>query len=241
MLNENGEELVKCERRYNNFYKFNLKLRKKYPYCLIPKLTEKHPITNLIYKDNNEEFYLNREIQLRFYLSYIIKHDILSNSKELHKFLNDAEFDENYFSQDDLPCSFSISSNITESMKNKVIGMFKGLFGGDKQDRKPSDDERKILTMESYYKNILEKYTEMKQNICTYLKSIDDISEEYRKLVHSYSYLRDNVNDDLDNSSKEQYKYFSSLSQSLYELSKDCVISQANLVENQLEVNISLI
>jgi hypothetical protein len=233
MIDDNGEEIVKCERRYNNFYKFNAKIRRKYPYCLVPKLTEKHPLSEMIYP--NEEFYMNREVQLRFYLSYISKHDELSQNKEFYKFLNDAEFDENYFSLDELPYTFSNSSKITESMKNKVYGFISGMFGKKDELRTISEEESNILKKEAYYKNILKNYVEAKQSVCTYLKCLKTSSEEYKNLAHISLYLKDNFNENIVDA-KEQFKQFGGLSNGLSILNKEYYQSQAGQIENRLEV-----
>jgi hypothetical protein len=233
MTDENGEEIIKCERRYNNFFLFNLKLRRRYPYCLIPKLTEKHPISEIIYP--NEDFYLNREIQLRFYLSYINKHDLLGKSKEFYKFLNDAEFDESYFSQEDLPYSFTSSVKLTESVKNKVYGFISGMFGKKDELRLPTEEEMMILKMEAHFKSFLKNYLAVKQSICAYLKEIKASGDNYKTLAHTSSYLKDNFNENVIEA-KEQFRYFSLLSQSLAVLNKEYHNSQANIIENRLEV-----
>jgi hypothetical protein len=238
VIDDNGEEIVKCERRYNNFFKFNGKIRRKYPYCLVPKLTEKHPLSEIIYP--NEEFYLNREIQLRFYLSYISKHEELSQTKEFYKFLHDAEFDDGYFSHDELPYTFSNSSKITESVKNKFMGFISGMFGKKDELRVVSEEESNISKKEVYYKEILKNYTEAKQNVCTFLRCLRTSSEDYRNLSNTCLYLKDNFNETIPDA-KEQFKQFAGLSHNLSMLNKDYYTLQACQIENRLEVTFLLL
>lgn len=89
-INMNEDKIIKSYRRFSNFDSFHKKLKEKYPYVIIPSLPEKNYATKIIHL--SEDFYENRLQELNFYINYIYKHDILKNSNEFLKFLNDTQF-----------------------------------------------------------------------------------------------------------------------------------------------------
>jgi hypothetical protein len=191
----NNEKKIKCYRRYDNFDKFNIKLRRKYPYVLIPNLTPKNPLIKIISPD--EDFYLNRTKGLNFFLNYIYKNDILSKSREFHKFTHDADFDEGFFNSkedENLIYYFPESSSISDTFKNKIYGVFSGIFGGQ-EERKLTDDEILLRRMETHYKGIANKYKEIKNSVVSYLKTIKSNADEYKSLSSSCFYMKDTLPD----------------------------------------------
>ncbi len=89
-INMNEEKIIKCYRRFSNFDSLHKKLKEKYPYVIIPSLPQKNYATKII--NLGEDFYENRLQELNFYINYIYKHEILKNSNEFMKFLNDTQF-----------------------------------------------------------------------------------------------------------------------------------------------------
>ena len=89
-IDDKNTKKIKCYRRFSNFDMLNLKLREKFPFVIIPSLPKKNYAVKII--NLTGEFYLNRGRELNFYLNYIFNHEILKNSNEFLKFLNDADF-----------------------------------------------------------------------------------------------------------------------------------------------------
>lgn len=89
-INSNEEKIIKCYRRFSNFDSLHKKLKEKYSYVIIPSLPQKNYATKII--NLGEDFYENRLQELNFYMNYIYKHEILKNSNEFVKFLNDTQF-----------------------------------------------------------------------------------------------------------------------------------------------------
>jgi hypothetical protein len=209
-------------------------MRRKYPFYLIPKLTGKHPISQLIYP--NEEFYRNRERQLNYYLCFISSHEFLKQTKEFYKFLNDAEFDENYFLQDESPYQFTNTLKITETMKNKIYGVFTGLFGKKEELRRISEDEVLIFKMENHYKGILKTYIELKDNMSTYFKGFISHSEEFKTLSQACFYLKDTFSADNQIETKNNFKNFHYICKNISTLNRMYHEQKAIDLENNLEV-----
>jgi hypothetical protein len=90
LMDEKNERKIKCYRRFSNFDSLNLKIREKYPYIILPSLPKKNYKVKLI--NVEEEFYESRTRYLRTYINYIFRHEVLKDSIEFNKFLNDAEF-----------------------------------------------------------------------------------------------------------------------------------------------------
>ena len=111
------------------------------------------------------EFYNKRRRQLNYFLNYLNTHHSLKESLELSKFINDPEFDENYYKKDENLFSFPESQKITDSFSNKIYGVFSNFtsyFKSDDYKLSPSESETLIKKMEVYYKNMLESFKEIK-------------------------------------------------------------------------------
>jgi hypothetical protein len=90
LIDEKEEKKIKCYRRYSYFDALNNRVREKYPYLIIPSLPKKNYKTKILTLE--EDFYSERKQRLKHYINYIFKHEILNNSLELNKFLNDPDF-----------------------------------------------------------------------------------------------------------------------------------------------------
>ena len=233
-INKLGDKEFKCLRRYDNFDKFNKKLKIKYPYVVIPKLTPKNPYIKIMTYD--EQFYNDRRLQLEFYLNFIYNQEIIKDTKEFFKFINDANFDENFFQkiEKNIP---NFSSSTSEKIKNKFFTVFNYL-GNNPKGRKLNDSEILIKKMSIHYKNIIKKYEEIKIAICDYINSIKNEEDNHKNLSDLLFYLKDsfeNVENSKENLTKKS-KYAKKISianKKNYKLSLK--------LKNKLEALISLI
>jgi hypothetical protein len=225
-------KIIKCYRRYDNFDKFNSKLRNKYPYLIIPKLTPKNPMAKILTPE--EDFYVNRERQLNFYLNFIFKNEFLSKTKEFIKFTNDSEFDEGFFNNnEDGQYFFPESIKISETLTNKILGVFSGIIGGG-SERKLADTEIKLRTMETHYKGILDKYKEIKINITNYLRTFKIKSQDYEQFSSTCVYMKDtlfNVPHSRDN-----FKRFKEICDYTSEINRNHYQHAAIKLENKFDV-----
>jgi len=94
LIDEKNEKKIKCYRRFSNFDSLNQKLKEKFPFLIIPFLPKKNYKVKILKVE--EQFYSNRTRRLKSYLNYIFRHEILANSVEFSKFLNDADFVKNH-------------------------------------------------------------------------------------------------------------------------------------------------
>jgi hypothetical protein len=234
-FDDQNEKNIKCYRRYDNFHKFHEKISRIYPFILIPKITPKNPLSKIISPE--EDFYINRRTQLELYLNYIAKNKILIKTKEFHKFINDAEFDDEFFSSnyDENAFLFPNSLKITDNLKNKIFSVFSGIFG-DRDGRKLSNEEITLARMETHYKGITEKYTEIKNNVISYLKSVKINRDCYTQLSNTFLYLKDSL-EDIPNA-KEKFKNYQEICISVSLVNEKNYINKSIEIENNFEVSL---
>jgi hypothetical protein len=228
------EEKIKCHRRYDNFDKFYNKLKKKYPYYLIPKLAPKNSLTKILSSD--DYFYENRKMQLNYFLNYLCNHDTISHSKDFTKFVNETEFDEEYFTNEenilnDFPFSLNISS---DNIKNKIFGVFSGIFGKNENLREISNEEILLKKMETHYKGLLEKYKGMKENIINYIKSLKISENIYRNLANACFYLKDSLVD--VDKSLLSFKAYNELTSQISQTNRENYYTNGLIIEIKFEV-----
>jgi hypothetical protein len=233
-VNKLGNKEFKCLRRYDNFDKLNNKLKIKYPYVVIPKLTPKNPYIKIM--NYNDQFYNDRRLQLEFYLNFIYNQEIIKDTKEFFKFINDANFDETYFLkiEKNIP---NFSSSTGEIIKNKFFTVLNYLGNGNKI-RKLNDSEILIKKMSIHYKNIIKKYEEIKNSMWDYINSIKIEQENHKDVSDLLFYLKDsfeNVENSKENLSKNSKiaKKISNSNKKNYKI--------ALKLKNKLEALISLI
>ena len=229
-MRSNGDKEIKCYRRYDNFYQFHQKLKKKYPYIIIPNLT---PKKNLLVSVSFEK----RRLQLIFYLNFIGRHSQLKETREFIKFINDPNFDSHFFQLTSLDNPLpSFNSSTSEMLKNKFYSVLN--FMGGVKSRAMNNDEISLKNMAIHYNNILTKYKDIKNSICEYLNTINIEGDEYRKFSEILVYLKDSfINVEHSTDSLMNYSQYSS------------VISKANLnnitksdqLDNKLEAMIYLL
>ena len=92
-----------------------------------------------------------------YFLNYLFTHQILKDTQELSKFINDPEFDEAYFKKEENLFYFPESMKNTESISNKIYGVFSNFtsyFKNDEVRLSPSENETLLKKMDVYYKNM---------------------------------------------------------------------------------------
>ena len=229
-MRSNGDKEIKCSRRYDNFYQFHQKLKKKYPYIIIPNLT---PKKNLLVSVSFEK----RRLQLIFYLNFIGRHSQLKETKEFLKFINDPNFDSHFFQLTSLDNPLpSFNSSTSEMLKNKFYSVLN--FMGGVKSRAMNNDEINLKNMAIHYNNILTKYKDIKNSICEYLNTINIEGDEYRKFSEILVYLKDSfINVEHSTDSLMKYSQYSSM------VSKSNLnnITKLDQLDNKLEAMIYLL
>jgi hypothetical protein len=215
--NKTKQREIKCFRRYDNFFQFHQKVKKKYPTIIIPKLPPKNPLAKII--KLQDSFFEKRRLQLIFYLNFICKHPGLNKTKELFKFLTDAEFDVNYFkvTQDDEPIPPS-SLSTSETIKNTFYLMWNSISAGTKARYIPNE-ENLLKKYETHFQNILKRYQDVQCSITEYLQSVTKENKEYENMSSVFDFLKEsfiNVNNSKQNLIKYS-KHCETVSKTTYE------------------------
>lgn len=230
-MKSNGDKEIKCYRRYDNFFQFHQKLKKKYPYIIIPNLT---PKKNLLVSVSFEK----RRLQLIFYLNFIGRHSQLKETKEFLKFINDPNFDSYFFQITSLDNPLpSFNSSTSEMLKNKFYSVL-NFMGNGVKSRAMNNDEISLKNMSIHYNNILTKYKDIKNSICEYLNTINTEGDEYRKFSEILIYLKDSfINVEHSTDSLLKYSQYSA------QVSKSNLnnITKADQLDNKLEAMIYLL
>lgn len=162
-----GEKIIKCERRYDNFHEFYKRIKKVYPWCLIPKLTEKNALAKIINMDSN--FYLKRKNQLSLFIKYIKQHKKLKETIEFKKFIRDPTFDSEFFKCSESfinEAMFSESLKQTDTIKGTLYGYFNNVSNLFKKEEESefmeNSNEKELHKMEKFYRICLEDIKNMK-------------------------------------------------------------------------------
>ena len=215
--NKTKQREIKCFRRYDNFFHFHQKVKKKYPTIIIPKLPPKNPLAKII--KLQDSFFEKRRLQLIFYLNFICKHPGLNKTKELFKFLTDAEFDVNYFkvTQDDEPIPPS-SLSTYDTIMNTFYLKWNSISAGTKARYIPNE-ENLLKKYETHFQNILKRYQDVQCSITEYLQSVIKENKEYENMSSVFDFLKEsfiNVNNSKQNLIKYS-KHCETVSKTTYE------------------------
>ena len=95
-IDEFNNPVIKCFRRFSHFDLFFSKIKISFPYMIIPESPQKNPLTKIRFVE--EGFFEEREKKLQFLVNYLNENEILYNSKDFQKLINEFEFDFSYFS-----------------------------------------------------------------------------------------------------------------------------------------------
>ena len=205
---------------------------------MIPRLPCKNSLVKFI--KIPQEFYESRKNQLIYFLNFIKKNDHLSQSLDFKKFISNADFDEEYFSIFSMKLrNFPFSLNISETLKNKIFGVFSNFFGSKVTKRIHSNEERYIKKLEIHYKTICEKYVEVKENMSIYLKSINKCAVGYKYISNTLLYIRDNLSNPDSNS--EIFNSYSVLSNKFSDINKDNYEKIGRSLDSKFEVIVKIL
>ena len=208
-VNSANFKSIKCYRRFKHFSLLNERLKKKYPYIIIPKLPPPKDFSQIIISD--KVFDEDRLYQLNFYLNFMFCHENLRKTKEFYKFTEEPTLDLTYFSDnsnnnnsntyDDIDLrsmnvnyldeitskknNYSLSSSL-----NNIVNFFIPNISGIKK-REINDSEVIIKKMATHFKNIIYQYTEIAKSIEKVLKSNEEEANANKKISDVFLYLKD--------------------------------------------------
>jgi len=211
-INSGNAKFIKCYRRFKHFWLLNEKLKKTYPYIIIPRLPRKKKIYNMI-SSQDKLSDDDRLYQLIFYINFLFLHENLKKTKEFFKFIENATFDISYFTgnqqtimtsrtHDDLDLSgmnINYLDEITSKNKNySLSGSLTSLWNffipynssGNKK-REINDSEIIIKKMHIHFNNIINQYTLITENIEKVFKANEDESNANKKISDVFLYLKD--------------------------------------------------
>lgn len=164
-----SENKIKCERRFKHFYMLYDRLQRVFPFFIIPKL-EKDFKAKIMTED--EIFFIKRKNHLNQFLKYINNHDDLRYSKEFIKFVQDPNFDTNFFNEEISFCDFNEfpeSKKNYKSITDKIVDFIKNPFSyNDQNENNFNDCERDFLRKLDSYNNALSKFKDFENFIVQY-------------------------------------------------------------------------
>ena len=114
-------DIVKCkERRYSDFILLRNCIKHFYPYIPIPILPPKEPIVSKVtgYDFDKQSFFTNRINKLTYFIRELAGNKEISSSILFNKFINDQQFDESFYSIDNI---YNIFNNDKTNKVNVYI------------------------------------------------------------------------------------------------------------------------
>lgn len=202
---KNDEIKILCYRRYKDFEKFYSVLKIRYPQYIFPRLSQKNFVMSKVIE--NPEFIENRRKQLKYFINRLYLHDKIGKSEEFKKFINDSVFDNEYYNN--IPIKF-IYPECTKAKNDKsylsqgvskISSFFTGLYKGSGNEYKESENEKKILSKESDFKNKSLQYNNLLKEIKILYDSTQEEIKEYEIIGNNLLYLKDgnsNNNKEID-------------------------------------------
>ena len=212
-VNSANFKSIKCYRRYKHFWLLNEKLKKTYPYIIIPRLPPEKNISKILFPD--KVFDDDRLAQLNFYINFLFLHKNLKKTKEFFKFVDNPSFDLFYFgsnsnsvqimtpqTHDNLDLSgmnINYLDEITSKKSNiSLSGSLSTLWNffipynkSDKKRREINDSEIIIKKMNIHFNNIINQYTLISENIEKIFKANEEESTANKKISDVFLYLKD--------------------------------------------------
>ena len=147
--NLENKKIILCYRRYDNFNKFYEALKIRFPHYIFPQLSPKNTMAKLY---DDQIFLEQRRKELEFFINEINSHEIIGKAEETKKFLNDVNFDKQYF--DSLLKRFNypeISEKIKENKgiiskgMEKVSDLYNYFIGNKSQTDNQREETKKIF------------------------------------------------------------------------------------------------
>ena len=212
-VNSANFKSIKCYRRFKHFWLLNEKLKKTYPYIIIPRLPPNKNISKIISPD--KIFDDDRLAQLNFYINFLFLHKNLKKTKEFFKFVENATFDLSYFEEnssanqimtpnthDDLDLSGMNINYLDEiTTKNRNLSLSGSLsslwnffipyYSSNNKKREKNDSEIIIRKMYTHFNNIINQYTLISENIEKIFKANEEESTANKKISDVFLYLKD--------------------------------------------------
>jgi len=212
-VNSANFKSIKCYRRFKHFWLLNEKLKKTYPYIIIPRLPPNKDISKILSPD--KIFDDDRLAQLNFYINFLFLHENLKKTKEFFKFVENATFDLSYFEEksstnqimtpnthDDLDLSgmnINYLDEITTKNRNLSISgslstlwnFFIPYYSTNNKKREKNDSEIIIRKMYTHFNNIINQYTLISENIEKIFKANEEESTANKKISDVFLYLKD--------------------------------------------------
>ena len=211
-INSANVKSIKCYRRFKHFQLLNEKLKKTYPYIIIPKLPPNKNLSKMISPD--KIFEDDRKAQLNFYINFLFLHENLKKTKEFIKFIETSKFDVAFYENNnsnqimtqnihvDLDLSgmnINYLDEITSKNKNyslsgslsSIWNFFIPYYSTNNKKREINDSEIIIRKMNIHFNNIINQYTLISENIEKIFKANEDESSANKKISDVFLFLKD--------------------------------------------------
>ena len=161
---------------------------------------------------DDQVFLEQRRKELEFFINEINSHEIIGKAEETKKFLNDVNFDKQYF--DSLLKRFNypeISEKIKENKgiiskgMEKVSDLYNYFIGNKSQTDNQRDETKKILEKTENLEKNLEKFKTTLDEIKNIYKSYTDEYQEKKFISDNLLFLKDD--DEINESDIEKQKF----------------------------------
>jgi len=186
---------------------------------------------------SDNEFFFAREKGLGYYLNYIYNHETLANTTCSKKFLNDTEFDNEYFDLEEIVFEFKCYDQYTNSIKNQVSSIFPNFFKKEnkvKMDNEMIEEEKNIEQMTNFLIKSRDMIEELTKLFNSMIKNLNNFTINYDDLAMNFFYLKDVENQNFSYNKDLLCKYNVSL--------KECSKINKNyslLLENNINYNLN--
>ena len=207
--NLENKKIILCYRRYDNFNKFYEALKIRFPHYIFPQLSPKNTMAKLY---DDQIFLEQRRKELEFFINEINSHEIIGKAEETKKFLNDVNFDKQYF--DSLLKRFNypeISEKIKENKgiiskgMEKVSDLYNYFVGNKSQTDNQREETKKILEKTENLEKNLKKFQTTLDEIKNIYKSYTDEYQEKKFISDNLLFLKDD--DEINESDIEKQKF----------------------------------
>ena len=188
--NSNKEIKILCYRRYKDFYIFYQTLKRRFPECIFPRLSQRNFIKTKILED--PVFIENRRKELQFFINKLYFHDKIGKSEEFANFLYKATFDDEYYKSLQKKHIYPVCKKILKEQGyiNKGWEKVKDIFIRS-AELKRSEMEQKIFNGEKEYSKKLNKYSNLLKEIKVLSDTADEETRIYKDISNNLMYLKD--------------------------------------------------
>ena len=195
---------ILCYRRYDNFYHFYCALKIRYPHYIIPKLTPKKIMAKVY---DNQVFLEQRRKELEFFINEIYSHEKIGKGEEIQKFLNNANFDKQYFNSV-LKC-FDYPETLKKIEENKgiikkgmkgVSNLYNYIIGNKEQNNNERENAKKIFGKNENLSKKIEKFSSALEEVKNIYKILIEENKEKKFMINNLLFMKsDEINEnDID-------------------------------------------